>query len=221
MSTFKQMKQLCCLLSVWLQKMSFCLNSLKRKKLTKSIILLHYKVFYYIKAIFFFNSRCLSKEFVICSPWASGRSGDTGWPDSSTVENPQDGKDSQWSTPAQPSLTDLVPEFEPGKPWKVSSHSQSISHLLSHETITCRAISWNPSKMIRASPRDRWCVLPYPLQQSKTRNCSIWTLARVLRRATPSNRWVSARRPGASIPPHPLPAHSQGRIRARFRPRIA
>lgn len=53
------------------------------------------------------------------SPWASGRSGDTGWPDSNTAENAPDVKDSQWPTPAQPSLTDLVPEFEPGKPWKV------------------------------------------------------------------------------------------------------
>lgn len=52
------------------------------------------------------------------SPWASGRSGDTGWPDSNTAENAPDVKDSQWPTPAQPSLTDLVPEFEPGKPWK-------------------------------------------------------------------------------------------------------
>lgn len=65
--------------------------------------------------------------FMICnltsygyySPWASGRSGDTGWPDSNTADNAPDGKDSQWPTPAQPSLTDLVPEFEPGKPWKV------------------------------------------------------------------------------------------------------
>lgn len=67
---------------------------------------------------------CFIKWFVflylcLCSPWASGRSGDTGWPDSNTAENAPDGKDSQWPTPAQPSLTDLVPEFEPGKPWKV------------------------------------------------------------------------------------------------------
>lgn len=31
---------------------------------------------------------------------------------------PDVNKDTQWSAPAQPSLTDLVPEFEPGKPWK-------------------------------------------------------------------------------------------------------
>ncbi|CAH0563591.1 unnamed protein product [Brassicogethes aeneus] len=50
-------------------------------------------------------------------PWSSGRSGDTGWPDSGG-DSSNDVKDAQWSTPAQPSLTDLVPEFEPGKPWK-------------------------------------------------------------------------------------------------------
>ena len=27
-------------------------------------------------------------------------------------------KDSQWNQAAQPSISDLVPEFEPGKPWK-------------------------------------------------------------------------------------------------------
>ncbi|KAK9888232.1 hypothetical protein WA026_000500 [Henosepilachna vigintioctopunctata] len=51
-------------------------------------------------------------------PWSSGRSADTGWPDPavSDVSNEKDA--SQWPTSAQPSLTDLVPEFEPGKPWK-------------------------------------------------------------------------------------------------------
>ncbi|KAG5874249.1 hypothetical protein JTB14_027715 [Gonioctena quinquepunctata] len=51
-------------------------------------------------------------------PWSSGRTGDTGWPDSGTNDNSNDVKDAQWSTTTQPSLTDLVPEFEPGKPWK-------------------------------------------------------------------------------------------------------
>ncbi|XP_023022577.2 trinucleotide repeat containing adaptor protein gawky isoform X1 [Leptinotarsa decemlineata] len=50
-------------------------------------------------------------------PWSSGRTGDTGWPDSGT-DTSNDVKDAQWSTASQPSLTDLVPEFEPGKPWK-------------------------------------------------------------------------------------------------------
>lgn len=53
-------------------------------------------------------------------PWSSGRSGDTGWPDSGGVDSGNDIKDAQWpAVPPQPSLTDLVPEFEPGKPWKV------------------------------------------------------------------------------------------------------
>uniref|UniRef100_A0A6P7FND2 Protein Gawky n=1 Tax=Diabrotica virgifera virgifera TaxID=50390 RepID=A0A6P7FND2_DIAVI len=51
-------------------------------------------------------------------PWSTGRTGDTGWPDSSANDNSNDVKDAQWSTTTQPSLTDLVPEFEPGKPWK-------------------------------------------------------------------------------------------------------
>ncbi|XP_022916638.1 protein Gawky [Onthophagus taurus] len=46
-------------------------------------------------------------------PWSSGRSGDTGWPDSGAGDaGAPDLKDSsQW-------VNDLVPEFEPGKPWK-------------------------------------------------------------------------------------------------------
>ncbi|KAJ8951589.1 hypothetical protein NQ318_020466 [Aromia moschata] len=51
-------------------------------------------------------------------PWSSGRTGDTGWPDSGGGDTSNDVKDAQWSTTTQPSLTDLVPEFEPGKPWK-------------------------------------------------------------------------------------------------------
>ncbi|XP_018569055.1 protein Gawky isoform X3 [Anoplophora glabripennis] len=51
-------------------------------------------------------------------PWSSRRTGDTGWPDSGGGDSSNDVKDAQWSTTAQPSLTDLVPEFEPGKPWK-------------------------------------------------------------------------------------------------------
>nr|CAI5868467.1 unnamed protein product [Callosobruchus analis] len=53
-------------------------------------------------------------------PWSSGRAGgDTGWPDSGAGDSAGDVKDAaQWSTATQPSLTDLVPEFEPGKPWK-------------------------------------------------------------------------------------------------------
>ncbi|XP_050301424.1 protein Gawky isoform X2 [Anthonomus grandis grandis] len=54
-------------------------------------------------------------------PWSSGRSGDTGWPDSSGADTTNDVKDAQWGAAAQPSLTDLVPEFEPGKPWKIKS----------------------------------------------------------------------------------------------------
>ncbi|XP_015838344.1 protein Gawky isoform X3 [Tribolium castaneum] len=51
-------------------------------------------------------------------PWSSGRTGDGGWPESGGGDSSNDGKDAQWPTPTQPSLSDLVPEFEPGKPWK-------------------------------------------------------------------------------------------------------
>ncbi|GJQ80904.1 hypothetical protein Trydic_g4721 [Trypoxylus dichotomus] len=52
-------------------------------------------------------------------PWSSGRSADTGWPDTGPSDSgAPDVKDAQWAAPTQPSLTDLVPEFEPGKPWK-------------------------------------------------------------------------------------------------------
>ncbi|XP_065162947.1 protein Gawky isoform X3 [Atheta coriaria] len=50
-------------------------------------------------------------------PWSTvGRGrGDSGWPDSTPGEN-SDLKDAQWPT-------DLVPEFEPGKPWKGNQKS--------------------------------------------------------------------------------------------------
>jgi len=46
--------------------------------------------------------------------WSS-RLGDSGWPDPSNSDS-TDGKDWQ---PGGAAYTDLVPEFEPGKPWKV------------------------------------------------------------------------------------------------------
>lgn len=47
--------------------------------------------------------------------WSSGRNDAGGWPDS-TIES--DNKD--WPASNQsPAFTDLVPEFQPGKPWKV------------------------------------------------------------------------------------------------------
>jgi trinucleotide repeat-containing gene 6 protein len=59
------------------------------------------------------------------STWSSvGRGGgDSGWPDSSAQGdggNQSDGK--EWpnsAAQAATAFTDLVPEFEPGKPWKV------------------------------------------------------------------------------------------------------
>ncbi|KAL7037320.1 hypothetical protein ACKWTF_009160 [Chironomus riparius] len=49
------------------------------------------------------------------STWSSGRN-DGGWPDSSI-----DSENKDWPSSNQsPAFTDLVPEFQPGKPWKVS-----------------------------------------------------------------------------------------------------
>ncbi|XP_020288424.1 trinucleotide repeat-containing gene 6C protein isoform X2 [Pseudomyrmex gracilis] len=48
--------------------------------------------------------------------WSS-RLGDSGWPDPSNSDS-TDGKDWQ---PGGAAYTDLVPEFEPGKPWKIKS----------------------------------------------------------------------------------------------------
>lgn len=46
--------------------------------------------------------------------WSS-RLGDSGWPDAGNADS-TDGKD--WQPPGG-AFSDLVPEFEPGKPWKV------------------------------------------------------------------------------------------------------
>lgn len=48
--------------------------------------------------------------------WSSGRNDAGGWPDS-TIES----ENKDWPASNQsPAFTDLVPEFQPGKPWKVS-----------------------------------------------------------------------------------------------------
>lgn len=59
--------------------------------------------------------------YLTCSTWSTGRSVSDGWPTNDNSDLP-DGKE-PWpsSQPSQgsSSYTDLVPEFEPGKPWKV------------------------------------------------------------------------------------------------------
>ncbi|XP_044734259.1 protein Gawky isoform X2 [Chrysoperla carnea] len=56
-------------------------------------------------------------------PWSTGRSNDTGgWPDSGTDGPDGAGKDAWPSAQASPAtFLDVVPEFEPGKPWKMKS----------------------------------------------------------------------------------------------------
>lgn len=46
----------------------------------------------------------------------STRLGESGWPDPGNTDS-TDGKD--WQPTGAAAFTDLVPEFEPGKPWKV------------------------------------------------------------------------------------------------------
>lgn len=58
------------------------------------------------------------------SPWSSGRNVGDGWPDSNNDSENKDWPTSQQSPAA---FTDLVPEFEPGKPWKV--RMVSLFHL--------------------------------------------------------------------------------------------
>ena len=55
--------------------------------------------------------------------WSSGRNDAGGWPDS-TIES----ENKDWPASNQsPAFTDLVPEFQPGKPWKVSfNQHQSV-----------------------------------------------------------------------------------------------
>lgn len=49
--------------------------------------------------------------------WSSGRSVSDGWPDTTPDSENKDWPSAQQSPAA--AFTDLVPEFEPGKPWKV------------------------------------------------------------------------------------------------------
>ena len=71
------------------------------------------------------KNRKLTFFFIILfsSTWSSvGRSNsDTGWPDSATNDITSDSKDTQWNSSQAPAnaFADIIPEFEPGKPWKV------------------------------------------------------------------------------------------------------
>lgn len=59
-----------------------------------------------------------------CSTWSNvSNRCESGWPES--VNELSDNKD--WGSPASAAtnFTDLVPEFEPGKPWKVRKSSMS------------------------------------------------------------------------------------------------
>lgn len=66
--------------------------------------------------LFFYTFKSLYNKYYYFSTWSTVRNIGDGWPDSSNDEN----KD--WSVvqpAASATYTDLVQEFEPGKPWKV------------------------------------------------------------------------------------------------------
>lgn len=66
-----------------------------------------------------FNSRSKHNEIFCYRTWSTGRSHIAdGWPDQASAGGDPDNK--EW-TPTQDNsgFSDLVPEFEPGKPWKV------------------------------------------------------------------------------------------------------
>ncbi|XP_066140474.1 protein Gawky isoform X2 [Euwallacea fornicatus] len=83
-------------------------------------------------------------------PWSSGRSGDTGWPDSSGGDASNDVKEAQWTAAPQPSLTDLVPEFEPGKPWK----GNQIKSIEDDPSITPGSVVRSPLSLAAINVKD-------------------------------------------------------------------
>ncbi|EAA12443.4 AGAP007802-PA, partial [Anopheles gambiae str. PEST] len=72
--------------------------------------------------------------------WSSGRAGMTdGWPDNASTDIT--GKD--WPS-TQDSFSDLVPEFEPGKPWKVRRGKGTQMKIEEDPTITPGSIARSP-----------------------------------------------------------------------------
>lgn len=67
--------------------------------------------------------------FYVCTyrTWSTGRSVTDGWPDTTPEQENKDWVNSQQ---AAASYTDLVPEFEPGKPWKVLINKKYIFFFL-------------------------------------------------------------------------------------------
>ncbi|XP_045477567.1 protein Gawky isoform X3 [Harmonia axyridis] len=106
-------------------------------------------------------------------PWSSGRSGDTGWPDPAVVDVNSE-KDSQWPTSAQPSLTDLVPEFEPGKPWK----GTQIKSIEDDPSITPGSVVRSPLSIATIKDNDLFSMNPSkspPTGDIGTLSSSTWS----------------------------------------------
>jgi hypothetical protein len=90
----------------------------------------------------------------MCSTWSTvSRSNSDGWPEpNSDGAGQPDNKDS-WPVTTQSSsaaFTDLVPEFEPGKPWKVTA-------CLAHGT--CKIYFWSSGESSWLHNGDVLCFL--------------------------------------------------------------
>lgn len=79
--------------------------------------------------------------------WSTGRNAGDGWPDpSSDSEN----KDWPPQLPPATAFTDLVPEFEPGKPWKGSQ----IKTIEDDPSITPGSVARSPLSISAAKESD-------------------------------------------------------------------
>lgn len=80
--------------------------------------------------------------------WSTGRNVSDGWPEQSVVLD-SDNKD--WPTTQQsPAFTDLVPEFEPGKPWK----GTQMKNIEDDPSITPGSVARSPLSISAAKETD-------------------------------------------------------------------
>lgn len=100
--------------------------------------------------------------------WSNGRSTESGWPEpnpgADVVRPPDVNKDSQWPAQAQASLTDLVPEFEPGKPWK----GNQIKSIEDDPSITPGSVVRSPLSLATIKDTDIFTSSAAPSKPSPT-----------------------------------------------------
>lgn len=104
--------------------------------------------------------------------WSNGRSSESGWPDAGAGADPRPpdvNKDSQWPAPIQPSLTDLVPEFEPGKPWK----GNQIKSIEDDPSITPGSVVRSPLSLATIKDTEIFTSSTAPSKPSPTGGVSV------------------------------------------------